>query len=134
MDDVEPNKCLPNDLLYQRKIPRAQAIDIFKRFEWSMDKLIDHMYTTTEGTGRRCTDIKLADPVQVKRILVKHGLPNSMAPNQRTNLSFQPAESNGMKFKAEAYSNLLSEQASPQATPSAAVFEHGHVGKQGNTL
>ena len=39
---------LPDNLAYQRRIPRAQAIDIFKRFDWSMDKLIDHLYITRE--------------------------------------------------------------------------------------
>jgi len=102
-DDVEPerivrnersfDKSLPHDLIYRRKIPRAQAIDIFKRFDWSMDKLIDHMYIATEGTGRGAAKIKLADPVQVKRILVRHQMKNSIAGAQQANLSFQPNES-----------------------------------------
>lgn len=52
-NEVSFDKSLPHELIYQRKIPRAQAIDIFKRFEWSMDKLIDHIYIATEETGRR---------------------------------------------------------------------------------
>jgi len=44
-------KTIPDNLAYQRRIPRAQAIDIFKRFDWSMDKVVDHLYITTEKTG-----------------------------------------------------------------------------------
>ena len=55
-DDVEPGKLTRNErkfdnlkpykLIYQRKIPKPQAIDIFRRYDWSMDKLIDHIYIT----------------------------------------------------------------------------------------
>ena len=96
-----------------------------------MNRLIDHMYIATEGTGQRKAKIKLADPVQVKRILAKHKMQNDIGYAQQTNLSFQPTESGSQRYKAEASPKLLTEQASQQATPTPAVLEHDHLGKQG---
>jgi len=48
------------NVLCQRKIPTLKAIEIFKMFEWNMDRLIDHVYTTKDENDKY--EIKVADP------------------------------------------------------------------------
>jgi hypothetical protein len=49
---------------YQKFLAREDAKDIFAKFQWNIEKLVDHMYLSSG-------EIKLADPLQVKRIVAQ---------------------------------------------------------------
>lgn len=54
-------------LVAERLLTKDQAKIIFNKFDWNMDKLIDHIYLNTTAKGAKL--IKLADPAQVKKIM-----------------------------------------------------------------
>ena len=57
---------------YTKILPKSDAIDIFAKFSWSIESLIDHIYISN-------LNIKLADPSQVKRLMLQNSYAHGQA-------------------------------------------------------
>ena len=66
-EDSKTNEAVDAQNFAERLMTKEQATLIFKKFDWNMDKLIDHIYINMTAKGGKL--IKLADPAQVKKIM-----------------------------------------------------------------